>query len=301
MTMIKAIAKRLGYAPIERRSYTDAILQYQLRSAQGLVAGISAAEEIAASTIGKAFASADVQGDPRLDTEVMLQIGRDLMLNGESVWRIAGDLEWQKNYDLRGGMYGFDGVRVSGVNVLHCRYAWDRLTGRGQSALDGCAGLRELVRQAQYGLELESRADVGYLVPSPGDADSSAGLQSDIETLKGQISVIETGQGGHGDPQSKADYKQMRFGFAPDATAVQMFLHATNLALVTMGIPTELAFERSDGTATREAWRRCLHGTVQPLGRLVESAASRVGMNASVSFDALMASDISGRAPLVRS
>jgi len=55
--------------------------------------------------------------------------------------------------------------------------------------------------------------------------------------------------------------------------------------------------EASEGTGAREAWRRFLHGTLTPLGRLIAGELERV-VNAPVeiSFNRLMASDISGRA-----
>ena len=293
--MIDRLAKRLGY---EKRSFTDGQLRYLLAQSEGLVAGISAAEEIAAGIIGRAFASAEVTNE-LLDPETMLQIGRDLMLAGESVWRVQvrpRPLEWQNSYELKNGAYTFpDGVSAA-PSVLHVRYAWDRITGRGQAPLDGAPGLRDMARQILHGLEKESRAKSGYLLPVPVDKEAADGLRQDLKEMDGRIATIETGKGGFGDPQNKTDYKQVRVGFDASAGAAQMFLHSQNLALVALGIPTELAFERSDGTATREAWRRCLHGTIQPLGRLVETAAARAGVPVKISFDALMASDISGRA-----
>ena len=52
-----------------------------------------------------------------------------------------------------------------------------------------------------------------------------------------------------------------------------------------------------DGTAQRESWRRFLHSSVVPMGLLVAAELSAaLGAEVGLSFDRLMASDLSGRA-----
>ena len=66
--------------------------------------------------------------------------------------------------------------------------------------------------------------------------------------------------------------------------------------LACCGVPLELA-ELGQGTVGREAWRRSLHATIDPLGKLVAEELSRkFEFPVSLNFDSLMASDISGRA-----
>ena len=296
--MIDRIARRLGYAKVENRNLTTSTLRYLLDSAEGLVSGVSAAEEIAAGLVGRSFAAATVDGP--LSPDHMMQIGRDLILNGESLW-ILPDLDWQQSYEIEGSAYVFDDVVTDAGNVLHVRYAWDRITGRGQSPLAGSPGLREMVRQAQHGLELETRAETGYLMPTPVDAEGAADLKADLRQLQGKVAPIEAAEGGYGDPQSRADYQPIRVGANPSATALSMFDKAQNLALVALGIPTELAFERSDGTATREAYRRFLHTLLIPLARLTEAAGARAGMNFTISFDSLAAMDLATKARAFKS
>ena len=53
----------------------------------------------------------------------------------------------------------------------------------------------------------------------------------------------------------------------------------------------------SDGTGQREARRRFLHGTVQPLANMLAVELARAtGYPCSISFESLFASDIQGRA-----
>ena len=71
---------------------------------------------------------------------------------------------------------------------------------------------------------------------------------------------------------------------------------AAKIRYVACGVPVELVHP-SEGTGQREAWRRFLHGTVQPLGRIVAGELSRVlGSTVRITFEGLFASDIAGRA-----
>ena len=53
----------------------------------------------------------------------------------------------------------------------------------------------------------------------------------------------------------------------------------------------------AEGTGQRESFRRLLHSTIMPLGRIVaEELSDKFEANMSLSFDALFAADLSGRA-----
>lgn len=64
------------------------------------------------------------------------------------------------------------------------------------------------------------------------------------------------------------------------------------------GLSPALFQQNSDGTAQPEAWRRALHGSFAPLGRLMskELATKLDAPGLIISFEKLFASDISGRA-----
>ena len=57
-------------------------------------------------------------------------------------------------------------------------------------------------------------------------------------------------------------------------------------------------FTHGDAAGQRESWRRFLHGSVQPLGDLlaVELAGKLEALGLRLTFDRLVASDLSGRA-----
>ena len=67
--------------------------------------------------------------------------------------------------------------------------------------------------------------------------------------------------------------------------------------LAACAIPPGLLTANTDGTAQRESYRRYLHTVVLPWGRIVERELTmKLGGEVRLSFDALMASDLSGRA-----
>ena len=64
------------------------------------------------------------------------------------------------------------------------------------------------------------------------------------------------------------DWETKRIGANPPAGEVTLLERAFREVLSACGVPAAL-FERADGTASREAFRRFLHSTLQPLGDLI--------------------------------
>ena len=66
--------------------------------------------------------------------------------------------------------------------------------------------------------------------------------------------------------------------------------------LAACGVPPELV-SGGDGTSLRESYRRLLHSTIAPLGRIVQAELrAKAHPGISLSFDSLFAADLSGRA-----
>jgi len=156
-----------------------------------------------------------------------------------------------------------------------------------------------LMQRLEKSVMQEAGASVGYLLPIPSGGDDSnvSKLKSDLGALEGKIAVIETTRSGwqEGNPNYSRDYELVRFGPQIPETSARMFTIAQEVILAACGYPVQLS-QSADGTAQREAWRRYLHGTVAPLGRLVEESARLIGLDIALSFEALFASDIMGRA-----
>ena len=306
-----ALEGRIAELEAEQRNYSDAITQAIINaSADAAANGYVAALEVASGQLSRAFASAGVggAGAAMFTPDVLAQIGRALVENGEAVWyRIGRRLARGDQYDISGDSYVFSPLsgsgserRVPASRVLHVRWNVEVSTGRGLSPLGAARTLRELMQKLESSIEEEAGAAVGYLLPVPadGDAGNIDQLKADLAALKGRIAVVETTRGGWtGDPSGAParDFALSRMGANFPTGNVQLYTAAHNTVLAACGYPVQLATD-SDGTAQREAWRRYLHGTVAPLGRLLANAAAMAGAVITLDFDDLFASDISGRA-----
>ena len=94
-----------------------------------------------------------------------------------------------------------------------------------------------------------------------------------------------------------ADWRSVRIGAnVPDGNVTPR-TEAARHVLAAAGVPIVLVAS-SEGTGAREAFRRFLHSTIQPVGLIVaaELAAKLDTAGLALSFDRLMASDLSGRA-----
>ena len=293
----------------EKRGYTDTITDaIMAASADAAASGYLAALEIAAGQLARAFASATVSrpGARQFTGPVLADMARALVETGEAVWvrqgqRLRRGLQYQI---LPNGSYEIElpdrGVRVPAERAFHVTWNYDPTTLRGISPLASARTLRELTRRLETSMSEEASAAVGYLLPIPQDGASGnvETLRNDLATLKGRIAVIETTRGGWGEGTTGAprrDYALERMGANIPEGNTALYTYATEVALAACGYPVQL-LQRSDGVGQREAWRRYLHGTVAPLGNLIEAEAERIGLPIAISWDNLFASDVVGRA-----
>lgn len=314
-----------GKAPHEKRQsapYSDAIVA-QILSNAGKVAQsaeATAAVEASAGIIGRAFAMAEVNG-ASVSPSTLTLIARDLLVRGESVmFRIGDELLPVASYELFGTrpasrtwLYDVE-LNTPGGNVA-------RYTGRGRSEIlhvmysvdparhwvgigpvQRAVVTGQLTARIEQVLSSEANSPVGYLLPIPLDASDATvtTLRSDLENLNGRTALVETTASGWGEGRSAAprnDYQPQRIGANPPPSVIQMHTAVQSAIFGVCGIPTELVLSNVEGTGQREAWRRCLHGTIQPLGNLVAAALSEtMGRPVTLGFDAIFASDIMGRA-----
>ncbi|MDD9990372.1 MAG: hypothetical protein OXP75_01085 [Rhodospirillales bacterium] len=295
--------------PSEYRGYTDVITNALIdASADTAATAYLAALEIAAGHLSRAFASATVSGAGAggFTVPVMAQIGRALIEAGEAVYvrqgnRLVRGLQYSI---LPDGRYQaetpFGQIVVPADRAFHATWNLDVMSQRGVAPLTNARTLRDLVRKLEASMGEEAGAAVGYLLPIPSDGDGGniESLKQDLAALKGRIAVIETTRGGWGEGTTGAprrDYELVRMGANIPEGNVALYTQATETALAACGVPVQLV-QKSDGTAQREAWRRFLHGTVAPMGRIVEAEAARIGLAISLDWDQLFASDIQGRA-----
>lgn len=87
-----------------------------------------------------------------------------------------------------------------------------------------------------------------------------------------------------------------KIGAEPSQALVELREQVTAEVMAACGCPMEL-FHGSEGAASREALRRWLHSTLLPWAEVVAAELSdKLERPISLSFDRLMASDLSGRA-----
>ena len=312
----------------EAGGYTDGVVAAILARAHGVAAdpAATAAVEAAAGTVARAFASADVTpvaaATRAVTPAVLAEIGRSLIVRGESVflievrggsarlssvaaWDVTGAADpdsWRYRLDLAGPS-GNVTVSRPAAAVIHCRYSTDPARPwQGVGPLERARLSGRLSAELEAALGDEAAGTRGHLLPIPTDgADATVDkLREDIRTLSGRTALIETVSAGWGEGRAAApprDYDPKRIGANPPASLATLRSDAASAVLSACGLPVELAAP-GDGTAAREAWRRFLHGTVQPLAACVaeELAAKLDAPGLVLGFDKLFASDLSGRA-----
>ena len=309
-------------------SYTDGVVAALLARANGTHAdpAATAAVEAAAGALSRAFASAEITPNTPatrgITPDVLAQIGRALIVHGEIVlmltvregqvwlspaasWDVTGAADastWRYRCDLAGPSGTTTTVRPS-EGVIHCRYSTDPArpwVGVGPLARARLSG--RLSAEIEAALGDEAAGARGYLLPVPTDGldNSVADLRRDIGSLGGRTALVETAMAGWGDGRIAAprgDYEPKRIGASPPASLATLRSDAALAVLSACGVPVELVTP-GDGTGQREAWRRFLHGCVQPLAACVatELAQKLDTPGLAFNFDRLFASDLSGRA-----
>ena len=317
----------------ESQPYTDAIVAALQEQAGGTLAGSPSALgalEIAAGYWARAFASAEIQPANEVTAAItpayLALIGRELCRRGECVFSIdvdaagvrlfpAGSWDIRGGYDERSWWYRIDLFGASqnvtkfvpGQAVIHPRYAVD--PGNpwlGLSPLQYARTAGALASNLEKRLGEEAGGSVGHILPIPHDggdgtdSDPLAALKGDLRAGKGRTLLMETTAAGWDEGKASApqvDWKPRRFGADPPDALVNLKSEAALTVLSACGVPPMLAASKAGDTGQREAWRRFLHGTVQPVAVLVaEELSAKLDQEIRISFDALFASDLAGRA-----
>lgn len=311
---------------LARLQHIDAGKQY--RSGRYL-----AARELAAGMVSRAFMSAEISpANPALDPLTLSQIARELVSNGDSIWRITvsgGALKlypcaWTQIYgdspDVDSWVYecsnatptgGLIVKKVPAADVLHFRYSYE-----SDTSWDGKSAFSRSRDSVQAGTNNESRLSdelqqpSGSIIPAPiggGSDDDFSALQSSLSKLRGGPLLVESmdsswGGGVRHNTGNVGGWSQMRLGARPPAELVKLLTELTSLNAMSAGIPAELSRNDASSQSKREALRQLLHTTVKPLGRLVEyEIAKKLESPIKLSFRELYAADVQGRARSLKS
>ena len=321
---------KLPWTKTERREavtpsgdYSRDLVALLLSNAGGTsLRGVPAALEIAAGMWGRAFATARVSPinnrTAGLDPKTLAAIGRRLLLRGQWVaeievrggvvhldeaqqWEVYGgrrpeSWEWELTFD---GPTRQERRSVDAGRVLNLTYAVDaNRPWEGCGPLNNAGLTQALLTHLETRLAQEANAAAGNIVPIPDTAQAGS-LQEDLRRADGRLllvdSVADWGQGTENRPNQ--DWQPRRLGANPPEGVISLRAGAERSILAAAGVPVSVLSE-SDGTKAREDYRRFLHSTMQPLGKIVGPQLDLALGLAGIAFDwrDLGAGDIAGRA-----
>ena len=314
--------------------FSDAVVRLIEAQAAGTAADASstAAVEAASGALSRAFASAEVVGEPwvaeAVSPGVLAQIGRDLVRSGDSMHVIrmgrdgmvtlipASSWHWEGSHDpatwtVRATCYGPSTSttwNLPASSVVFCR--WGSTPGQpytGIGPLSWAHTTARLQSEAERSLADEVGGPLAQLlaIPQDGGGDGAGDplkmLKGDIAGARGKALLVETSAAGWGEGRASApqrDWMASRLGPMPPPGMVEVAQQAFEAVLAACGTPPSL-FLDADGTAQREAVRRWHLNTVLPLARMVEHELSaKLETPVKLRFDSY-AMDMVSRATVV--
>ena len=309
-------------------SYTALLVDLAVERATGsapATVGAIGALEAASGLLARCFSLAEVSGPANLAAAVTPQcramIARALVRGGECVlqidvdpagmvrlhpassWDITGDVSpdsWRYRVTL-GAPSGTVTRVVESAGVVHPRWSVDPSTPwRGVGPLQSAALAGKLSAEVTAALGDEASMPRGAVLPLPvdGEDDSVASLKADLKALRGKLALVESTASMAPGPAAvpKDDWVARRIGANPPQSLVSLHSAAAAEVLGATGTPVSL-FVADNSQGQRESFRRYLHTSVQPAGALLAAELSeKFETEIGLSFDRLMASDLSGRA-----
>ena len=282
-------------------SLTDALVASIVASASGTSnanPSATGALEAAAGMMARAFAAARVEGPANrtaaITPSLLSTIGRALVRRGELViaidvdpdgvvsltpaadWDVTGDFDpdsWFYRVNLAGPSRFTTRAMLPSGAVLHPKYQTDSETPwRGIGPLQSAALAGRLSAEVTAALADAESGPRGSLLPLPlaGDDPTTTQLKADLKALRGQLATVESvrsmAPGAAGNAPT-GDWAKKRIGADPPTAEVALMAAATSEVLNACGASG--LFDSRDGTGQRESYRRWLHGTVAPLGRIL--------------------------------
>ena len=326
----------LGMVPAtpERRNSVITQLAVEAIQARASQSGSrsTAGREMAAGLISRALAGATVAGPAyarsAITPGVLAQIGRDLIVSGESLhvirvdddgtvrlfpssaWTIEGDYDpvtWRVSADLSGpSRTHTQTIAYSGVVHL----AWGvspQAPHAGRGPLSWASMTAKTNAETERSIGDEAGGPVAQLISIPhdgGDSDDEdddplEAMKTDIRNARGGGLLLETTRGGWGegrDAAPRSDWKSNRLGPDPGSAMIEARRDAEAAVLNAAGCFASLFQPGADGTSQREALRRLHLQTLSPLAKLIGAELSeKLEAPIGLSFD-IYSFDLAGRA-----
>ena len=311
-------------------SFTDTLIAQIVSQASGGTLARPAATgalEASASIVARCFAAADVSGPDQfvaaLGPSTLSMIGRSLIRQGEILfaievrggrvvlipaasWDIHGDVDpasWNYRLVLGGPSRLTTLSPVPSEAMVHVRLQADPgQPWRGVAPLASAAIAGRLSAETMQSLADEASGPRGFLLPSPVDGNDPtvSALKADIRSLRGKVTLVESTSSGWASDgaqqRPQGDWQARRLGPAPGAALIEQAELASREVYSACGILLGVVID-TEGTGQRESFRRLLHSTIMPLGRIVaEELSLKFEADISLAFDSLFAADLSGRA-----
>ena len=182
---------------------------------------------------------------------------------------------------------------VPSDGLIHCRYETDPdRPWKGIGPLQSASLAGRLSAETASALADGESGPRGNLLPLPVDGSdpSVAALKADMRTLGGRLAFVESVRSMHAGAAGNApsgDWQTKRIGADPPSAEVEL-LTRSGLEVVNACGASGL-FSAGDGSGQRESYRRWLHGTVAPLGRLVSlEFSTKLEADITLNFDAVV-------------
>ena len=318
--------KRETRAVNATQSLIDLIRRRYAAAGDPVSAASLGASVFAGDLLGRLAGSAKIEGLPpgvNLPAGFLSRVVRTLTLEGESVWALlpgregliaveAGAIDVQgASADPDGWIYSLDLPAPDGhltgyygaEAVLHFMWAQDRNEPwRGIGPLAAAWGTADLAASLTELLRDEIGGPRGSFLPVPRDPEmSTLRIMQDVASADGGIVSVESQRSSEWSTDEKApaatDWKVSRFGPNPPVELVQLcnslYLEIGQLC----GVPSALMSADSQGDTSREARRRLLADTLQPLGvRMTDELSEKLETEITLDWSAAMVPDVQGRA-----
>ena len=305
---VTALVRRVLGLPEARAAgdYTDAVFASFFGAATGQVlAAATAGVQAAAGIVGRALASATIDGDGgAVDPHLLAGIGTDLVRAGRFLGRLTvgadgrarilragavasvvyGDADpesWRYSLQMPGPSSART-VWAEAAEVVNVRINADSYRPwEGIAPLSRAAASGELYARLSESLRDEASVAVVRLIPlAQGGNTVTDNIRAALTgKLPGRVAFPETQAGGAGAGRSSAplrDWAATRLGYEADAPPGTLYAHLFSECAECCGVPAALVNPASAGPAAREAWRRLTVGTLEPYARLIEAELSRV-------------------------
>ena len=301
-------------------AYTNALIQVITDMVnQEPQENATAIKEACAGLWSRAFASAEVAPDNAatraLDAGTLAMIGRNLYECGESVfeiavmngavkllpaaaWFVEGGNRWRYKLDIAQPSSVSTRYRPA-ESVVHLRYDTDSARPwQAHGPINRASTTATMIGNLETRMGQEANMPMGNLIPVPHVDDK---LQGDLHGLKGKaVLVPSTAEGWDVGTaaQQRPDWKIVRLGADYPESLERTRQGVGDHVMAAGGVPPSLFRSDGEGTAKREAWRQFLHGTIQPVAKIlaVELREKLEVPDLTLSFKSLFASDLSGRA-----